>query len=128
MRCESKPGLEDKCNNACPVEEEAHLYLHHHVVKSDMVDDERKGVHERKNKKGVGDPSVKHLKLLMRNPSQKGDPTCLCGSGTIKRKVSLRQRTSVVWEAHKINGMQARAIQPDLVPNGGEPPKSRLGQ
>jgi hypothetical protein len=92
-----------------------------------MVDDKRKGVHQCKNEKGVGDPSVKHLELLMRNAGKKCDPTCLRGSRTVK-KISLHQNTSIAGEADKINGMHARAIQPDLVPNGGEPPKSRLGQ
>lgn len=65
VRCKGKPSLEDDGDNACPVEEETHLHLHHHIMESYMVDDERECVHQRKNKKGVGYPSVEHLKLLM---------------------------------------------------------------
>lgn len=85
MRCKSKPGLEDEGDNACPVEEEAHLHFHHHVMKSYMVDDKRKGVHQCKNEKGIGDPSVKHLELLMRNTGKKCDPARLRGSRTVQK-------------------------------------------
>lgn len=44
-------------------------------------------------------------------------------------KISIRMNACwVVWAAYKTKGMHARAIHPDLVPNGGEPPKSKLGQ
>lgn len=44
VRYKCKPSLEDDGDNACPVEKEAHLHLHHHIVKSHVVDDERKCV------------------------------------------------------------------------------------
>nr|POE75610.1 hypothetical protein CFP56_53722 [Quercus suber] len=45
-----------------------------HVVIPDMPDDERKGVHQRKHHEGVCNPSMEHLKLLMRHSGDQRDP------------------------------------------------------
>jgi hypothetical protein len=52
-------------------------------MKADVKDDEREGVHERKEEERVGGPSVKHLDLLMRDSRGKRNPICLARSRAV---------------------------------------------
>lgn len=49
-----------------------------HVVPPNVVHDEWKCVQERKEKEGIGDPSVEDLKSLVGNSGQQCDPIRLC--------------------------------------------------
>lgn len=76
--CKGKPGLENQRNDASPVKySAAHRHLHDHIMEPDVVDDEWKGMHERKEEEGIGGPSVEHLEPLMRNSREERDPVRL---------------------------------------------------
>lgn len=92
-----------------------------------MIDDKRESMHECKEEEGIRDPSVEHLELLVRNSYEERDPVRLRRRRTAYVLVDLKH-PSGDSETYKTNGMHARAIQPDLVPNGGEPPKASLDQ
>jgi hypothetical protein len=80
---ESKPSLEDECDDTSPVEQSTHhRHFHNHIVEPNVIYDERKSVHERKKEKRIGGPSVKDLNSLMRNSSSERDPIRLgrCGA------------------------------------------------
>lgn len=46
MRCKSKPRLKYKSDDTSPVEQQTHLKMHDHVMEMDVIDNERKGMHQ----------------------------------------------------------------------------------
>ena len=59
MRRKGKPSLEYERDDAGPIKYGAvHRNFHDHIVPPDVINDKWKGVHKRKEEKGVGDPSV----------------------------------------------------------------------
>jgi hypothetical protein len=65
MRRKGKPGLKDQGDDASPIEQKAHLEMHLHIMKSDMIDNKRECVQESQYKKGVSDPSMEYLESLV---------------------------------------------------------------
>jgi hypothetical protein len=70
MRCKRKPGLEDQSDDTCPIKQKAHLEMHLHIVKSDVINNKRERVQERKYKKGVSYPSMEYLEPLVGDACQ----------------------------------------------------------
>jgi hypothetical protein len=70
VRRKGKPGLENQGDDTSPIEQKAHLKMHLHIVKSDMIDNKREGVQEIQYKKGVSYPSMKYLESLVRDACQ----------------------------------------------------------
>ena len=56
--------------------------MHDHVVESDVVDNERKRMHQSEDEECIRGPSVKDLEFLMRDTRQERDPIRLAGSCT----------------------------------------------
>ena len=70
-RRKGKPGLRNEGNDSSPVKENITFRnLFHHVMKPDVVHNEWERVHERKEEKGIGDPSVENLQFLVGNSSE----------------------------------------------------------
>jgi hypothetical protein len=46
MRCKSKPRLKYKRDDTSPVEQQTHFEMHDHVMEMDVIDNERKGMHQ----------------------------------------------------------------------------------
>jgi hypothetical protein len=68
---------------------------------------------------------MENLDLLVGHSCRQGDPICLACC----RAVEVRKLLACdPWKTYKTKGMQANAIQPDLVPSGGEPPNFSLDQ
>jgi hypothetical protein len=84
VRCKGKPRLKNNCYNTCPVEKETRTEMVLHVMRPNMNHDERERVHERQYEEGIGDPSVEHLKLLVRDTGDQSDPIRLGCCGTIQ--------------------------------------------
>lgn len=80
MRRKSEPCLKNQRNDAGPVKYKIGRKMVLHVLKPDVVYDEWECVHESKDKKGIGNPSVEDLEFLVRNSCQQCDPIRLaCG-------------------------------------------------
>ena len=77
MRCKCKPRLEDQCNDAGPVEDKIRSEVVLHVMPPDVVHNEWECVQERKDKEGIGNPSVEDLKSLVRDSRKQCDPVRL---------------------------------------------------
>lgn len=128
MRKKREPSLEYKRNNTCPVEEEVICEMLLHVIPMDVVYDERESMQQRKQKEGIGDPSMEYLESFVRYASEQRNPVCLASrcAGNRRQLCPLkRQRTQPTY---KMNGIHPKASHPERVPNGGEPPNFSLAQ
>lgn len=80
MRSKGEPCLKDQRNDAGPVKYEIGRKMVLHVMELDMIYDEWECVHESKDKKSIGNPSVEDLESLVRDSRQQCDPIRLaCG-------------------------------------------------
>ena len=77
MGREGEPRLENKCDDAGPVEYKIRGEVFLHVMPPNVVHNEWECVQERKDEKGIGYPSVEDLKSLMRNSREQCDPVRL---------------------------------------------------
>jgi hypothetical protein len=87
MACKSEPSLKDQSNNARPVEQITHLPLHLHIMKSNMIDNERESVDQREDEEGVGGPAVEDLKSFVGDTCEESDPIGLARSCTFRSRV-----------------------------------------
>lgn len=95
-------------------------------MKPDVVNNEREGMDQCEDEKGVCGPSMKHLQLLVWYSGKQSNPVRLACCGA-ESDISASQRLKNS-ETYKTKGIHAKAIHPDLVAKGGEPPQSKLGQ
>lgn len=120
--CKGEPRLKYQGANTSPVFENiAHIELIHHVVVSDVPDNEREGMHQCQNKEGIRDPAMEDLKLLVSNSCYQRDPICFACR---RAAHSQYEEASELRWTYKRKGIHARASQPDLVPSGGELPQT----
>lgn len=77
MRRKGKPGLENQGNDAGPVEDKIRSEMVLHVMPPNVVHNKWKCMQERKDKEGIGNPSVENLKSFMRNSCEQCDPVRL---------------------------------------------------
>lgn len=82
MGHKGKPRLKKECDNAGPIEYKTRSKMRLHIMPPNVVHNEWKGMQERKDKKGIGYPSVKDLESLIRNSGKQCNPICLARSGT----------------------------------------------
>jgi hypothetical protein len=82
MRHKGEPRLTDDGDYARPIEEQALGEMALHIIPVNMIYNKWECVHQSKNEKGIGNPSVEHLEPLMRHTRKQGNPVCLACSGT----------------------------------------------
>jgi hypothetical protein len=82
VRSNGQPGLENERNDAGPVEYEIGSEMGLHVMRPNVEHNEWECMQERKDKEGIGNPSVENLKSLVRNSREQCDPVRLTGGCT----------------------------------------------
>lgn len=87
MRCESKPRLKYERDNTGPIEQQTHLEVHDHVMEMDVIDNERKGMHQGKQEERICGPSMEHLDSFVRNTGRKRDPVRLARCRAIRCQI-----------------------------------------
>ena len=75
-RRKGKPALNEKCDNAGPVfEDVTDRDFVDHIMVSNVPNNKRECMHQRKKHEGICDPPMKDLQLLMCDSGGQSDPT-----------------------------------------------------
>lgn len=115
QRHDRQISLWNKRRNTSPVCQ-ARIPLHNHIAFVDVIHDEREGVNQSEDEHSITGPLMKHLKLLMRNSSQRRDQVRF---GSERPITSQHMPHTPYHRTYKTKGNIAKAIHPVLVARGG---------